>query len=580
MKLIEALNILREERPQEAHALRVSLICGFTPLHLATFLNAHLRLLLPGRRVELASAGLYGDFLGNLEKAGELGADASAVVMEWGDLDPRLGIRGLGSWAPKNLDDITRNVRAQASKVTQAIQANSANMSVAVSLPTLPLPPVSFAPGWQASAFDLELRACISSLALELARIEKVRIVNPEHVDRLSPLSERLDIKSELVSGFPYKLPHASTLAELLSRLVLPTGPKKGLITDLDDTLWDGILGEVGTQGISWDLDHHSHMHGSYQRLLHALAEAGVLISVASKNDSAEVAKALERRDLILPASALFPIEAHWHPKSESVSRIIKTWNVGADSVVFIDDSPMELAEVRAAHPEVECILFPKDVPQEIDDLFRRLRDLFGKSALSEEDAIRRESLRRAPPETGTDASHNGGGEEFLRQADAELTLSFSKDPVDPRALELVNKTNQFNLNGRRHTESSWQNLLREPDTILLVAAYHDKYGPLGKIAVLAGRKIKAKILIDTWVMSCRAFSRRIEHRCIEELFDRFDVEEIEFDFQSTPKNGPVREFLAAILGETLTGRCSLSRHQFSKHAAKTFHRVLEASHG
>jgi FkbH-like protein len=580
MKLIEALNILREEQPREAQAFRVSLVCGFMPLHLATFLNAHLQLLLPGFRVELLPAGLYGDFLGNLEKGVEQDADASVAVMEWGDLDPRLGIRGLGSWAPSHLDDIVHNVRAQAAKLALAIQANSIRRPVAVSLPTLPLPPVSFAPGWQASAFDLELRACISSLALELARIVGVRIVNPESLDRLSPLSGRLDIKSELFSGFPYKLPHASTVAGLLSQLVVAATPKKGLITDLDDTLWDGILGEVGVQGISWDLEHHSHIHGSYQRLLHALAEAGVLIGVASKNASAEVAKALKRPDLILPASALLPVEAHWHPKSESVTRIIKTWNVGADSVVFIDDSPMELAEVKAVHPEVECILFPKDDPEEIDRLFRRLRDFFGKSALSEEDAIRRESLRPARVEIGTDGSQNSGGEEFLRQADAELTLSFSKDPVDPRALELVNKTNQFNLNGKRHTESSWQNFLREPETILLIAAYRDKYGPLGKIAVLVGRKTEAKILIATWVMSCRAFSRRIEHRCIEELFERFDAEEIEFEFQSTPRNGPIREFLAAMLGETPTGRCSLSRDRFSKHAGKTFHRVLEVSHG
>jgi hypothetical protein len=309
MKLIEALNILREEQPREAQAFRVSLVCGFMPLHLATFLNAHLQLLLPGFRVELLPAGLYGDFLGNLEKGVEQDADASVAVMEWGDLDPRLGIRGLGSWAPSHLDDIVHNVRAQAAKLALAIQANSIRRPVAVSLPTLPLPPVSFAPGWQASAFDLELRACISSLALELARIVGVRIVNPESLDRLSPLSGRLDIKSELFSGFPYKLPHASTVAGLLSQLVVAATPKKGLITDLDDTLWDGILGEVGVQGISWDLEHHSHIHGSYQRLLHALAEAGVLIGVASKNASAEVAKALKRPDLILPASALLPVE-------------------------------------------------------------------------------------------------------------------------------------------------------------------------------------------------------------------------------------------------------------------------------
>ncbi|MGC2331984.1 MAG: HAD-IIIC family phosphatase [Candidatus Acidiferrales bacterium] len=369
-------------------------------------------------------------------------------------------------------------------------------------------------------------------------------------------------------------------MAELISHTSWPETPKKGLITDLDDTLWSGILGEVGTDNIFWDLEHRSQAHGLYQRLLYALSEAGVLIAAASKNDPQLVDRALERQDLVLPATALFPVEAHWGPKSESVGRILRAWNVGADSVVFLDDSPMELAEVKAAHPGVECILFPKDDPQALVGLFYRLRDLFGKSVLSEEDRIRQESIRRNHENKEEIEGHGRNLGDFLAQAEAEVTLNFSKKPADPRALELVNKTNQFNLNGKRFTEAEWQTYLTRPDTFLLVAAYKDKYGPLGKIAVLAGRKLENAILVDVWVMSCRAFSRRIEHRCVEELLKRYDADAIEFDFLATPKNGPIREFLERITEAEPEPKFRISRDRFRTLKSATFHRVLEVSNG
>lgn len=578
MRLVEALEILRRKAPTATGPFRVALVCGFTPLHLATFLSAHLRLLLHDQRVEI-SVGLYDDFWGNLRRLEAIRADSVVVMMEWGDLDPRLGVRGLGSWAPSAFDDIARTVKDHAGELLKSIESNSQMRPIAVCFPTLPLPPVSFNPGWQASTLDLELRTCISSLALEVSRIGGVRVLNSERLDLLSPAADRIDVKSELASGFPYKLPHASALGDLLSRLILPPAPKKGLITDLDDTLWGGLLGEVGVRGISWDLDHQSHMHGAYQRFLHALSRAGILIGAASKNELAAVEEALGRRDLILSGNMIFPVEAHWGPKSRSVDRIVAAWNVSPDAVVFVDDSPLDLAEVNARHPDVECILFPKDDPREIDRLLRRLRDLFGKSALLGEDTIRNESIRSK----GVQGGGNEGGpasEDFLKQLDAELTFGYSKEPLDPRALDLVNKTNQFNLNGKRHTEASWQNYIQRDDTILWIASYQDKYGPLGKICVLAGRKLGKTLFLDVWTMSCRAFSRRIEHRCIEELFKGSDIEEIVFGFQSTPKNGPIREFLSEVLGESPTDQHRLSRGQFLLHQVKTFQRVLEAVNG
>ena len=579
MKLIEALEILRKEPPADARAFQVCLVTGFNPLHLKTFLAARICQIFPKWRPEILG-GLYGDIWGNLKRVEETSADVCVVLMEWADCDPRLGIRGLGSWGPDALTDILSNAGTRSAQFLRVIRTLSKNMPVAISFPTLPLPPVSFTQGWQASSFALELRAIMSSLSLEASRCLNVRVINPERLDQLSPATKRFDVKSELVSGFPYELPHASAIAELVSYAIQPPVPKKGLITDLDDTLWSGIVGEVGVGGVSWDLDGHSHMHGVYQRLLHSLSETGILIAAASKNAAGIVEEALGREDVLIPRSAFFPVEAHWGLKSQSVSHILKVWNIGSNAVVFIDDSPMELAEVKAAHPEVECILFPKGRPKAIEELLYRLRDLFGKAAVSEEDSLRRESICQLRVREKEAQSGQVTTDDFLRQSEAEVALSLCKDPLDPRALELVNKTNQFNLNGRRYTETSWRRYIDQTDTVFMLLAYRDKYGPLGKIAVLAGRKMHREMSLTVWVMSCRAFSRRIEHRCLRELFERYDVDQIEFEFECTPQNDPIRNFLAEILGESPTSQCRLSRKQFMEQATETFQRVLEVANG
>jgi FkbH-like protein len=579
MKLIEALEILRRRPSDGGEEVVVSLICSFTPLHLQTLLAAELQVVYPDHRIKVHT-GLYGDFLGNLERAAGSKSDAIIVTVEWQDLDARLGIRSLGGWTPDVLPRILDDAKDRSSSIVNAIEAASKQMPVVVYFPTLPLLPISHTAGWQGNAFETELRDNVSAMARQLIRLPNVRLVNPQQVELLSPLAERFEVKSEILAGFPYKMSHVAIMAELLARLVLSPTPKKGLITDLDDTVWKGILGEAGPEGVSWDLDHHSHMHAVYQQFLHSLSAAGVLVGVASKNEPTRVEEVFSKRSLILPRNAIFPVEVGWGRKSESVDRILKAWNIGAEAVVFVDDSPMELAEVKAVHPAVECMRFPQDDPQAIYELLQRLRNLFGKSMLREEDAFRLDSLRRADSMRQASDFSGISAETFLEQAEAELTVTFNKENVDPRALELVNKTNQFNLNGKRHTQLSLQDYSRDSNAFLMVVSYKDKYGPLGKIAVLAGRFAGKKLWLDTWVMSCRAFSRRIEHGCFEELLAKFGVDEIEFDFVPTNRNEPLRIFLAEFLGANVESPCRLSRHDFLHRQPKTYHRVLELIHG
>ncbi|MGA2003871.1 MAG: HAD-IIIC family phosphatase [Terriglobales bacterium] len=577
MKLIDALKIVDEGANRDLRAVRVGLICGFAPTHFQTFLGAHFCRAFKGQRAQIES-GLYGDLWGNLARLETAKTDAAIVAAEWADFDGRLGLRGLGSWAPTALPDILESVRSRTQKFLAAVQSISTEIPVAVSLPTLPVPPVSFVPTWQGNACTLELRSLMASLACELVRLKNAKLVDTQRLDCLSPLRERFDPKTEMLAGLPYRLPHASILAELLVRLIAPAPAKKGVITDLDDTLWSGILGEVGLQGINWALEHKSHMHGAYQRFLHALAETGVLVGVASKNDPNLVREALSRDDLILPGRSLFPVEASWGPKSAAVARILRTWNIAADAVIFIDDSPMEIAEVQAHFPEIEAILFPKNDYQALNDLFYRLRDLCGKTAVSKEDTLRAQSIRRAQDAVPINSGQSV--DEFLEQAEAHFEHDFSKDQSDDRAFELLNKTNQFNLNGIRLTEPSWNKFLKEPDTFLLATTYRDKYGPLGKIAVLAGR-IKDNVLtVENWVMSCRAFSRRVEHHCLHAVMKRFNPERIVLHFEPTPRNGPVGDFLSDMLGERPAAQCEITQKKALEFLEKRMPATAELTHG
>jgi FkbH-like protein len=578
MKFAEALKLLKDEPPSDARPLTIALACGTTANTLQVFLSAHLRTLLPDRRVNVRP-GLYGDCLGNLDRCRQSPLDGTAVVLEWADLDPRLGLRHAGGWPPSALPDVLAGVDAQAERFRNAVVRAAAHAPVVMCLPTLPLPPLGFAPGGLLSEFEAGLQARIAGLAAELTAQPGVRLVSPQRLDQLSPPGERLDVRGDLLSGFPYRTAHASALAGQLAGLLHLTPPKKGIITDLDDTLWRGLLGEAGEAGVSWGLDRQSHGHALYQQLLQSLADAGALVAVASKNDPARVEAAFRREDLLLNPQSIFPVEAHWGPKSESVRRILRAWNVGADGVVFVDDSPLELAEVRAAHPGIETFLFPRDNDQAIYDLLWGLRDLFGRPALREEDGLRLESLRRAA-EADAASEEEADRDSFLKGVEAQLVFHEGGAVPDPRALELVNKTNQFNLNGRRFTEGEWLARRQRPGSFLYLVSYRDKFGPLGKIAEFGGRREGTTLRVDVWVMSCRAFSRRIEYQCVEFLFERFAVEEIAFEFEATARNGPLQEFFAGVLGEAPSGPVRLLRDEFTGKRPPLFHKVEVEAHG
>lgn len=579
MKLVEALEIGRRPVPESAAKVRALLACGFTPLHLQTFITGHLRAQREEPQIEVSN-GLFGDLCGTIERLDPAIVDLLVVVVEWSDIDPRLGFRTLGGWRPSDMVGILESARSAVARLEQALTKIAGHVpAIVVCMPTLPLPPMFATRLVQAGFFEVELHHTVAALAASVSRLPGLRMLSAQRLAKASPPSERYDVRSDLTTGFPYTLRHASALGELLAELIRNRPPMKGLITDLDDTLWAGIVGEDGVEGISWHLESNTQMHGVYQQLVASLAGAGILVAVASKNDASVVARAFERKDLLLSDNEVFPVETHWSRKSESVRRILGTWNVDADSVVFVDDSPIEVAEVKAAFPGMECLVFPKGDYQGMLDLFEHLREVFGKAFLTEDDRLRLESIRSASSwrRDWIESAGSFSEDELLRAAEGSLVFSLAREG-DRRSFELVNKTNQFNLNGRRFNESEWRRISNDPSAFVLSVSYKDKYGPLGTIAVILGQTKGHSVYAHSWVMSCRAFSRRIEFHCLQYLFERFAASEIVFDLQGTGRNGVLIDFLRQLVEEPDGPNPRLGRASYLRKAPELPHHIEEVS--
>ncbi len=573
MKITEALDIVRAAQPL-TDTFEVQLACSFTPLHLKNLLAAHLQNSLARRRAVIAE-GIFGDLIGTIEQAATQAA--VAIVIEWGDVDPRLKYREGGAWGKALDSDLLETAKMMLGRVERAIARLPGSTAVAVALPTLPLLPIFHPPTWQEGQAEILLRRELMDFAGHISGRPNLSVVSAGWLDENSPMGGRFDLKSDLLIGFPYTIPHADRLASALALQLAPRQPLKGVITDLDNTFWSGLVGEAGPDSVKWDPASRYYLHGIYQKLLGALADEGILVGIASKNDPAVVEKALKRQDLLVAPEKIFPVEVHWSPKSESVSRILKKWNILADSVAFVDDTPLELAEVASAHPGIRCIQFPVGDYQGVLAVLKQLRDLCGKSRLSEADALRLESIRQGA-QFQDQAGDAAAGDEFLSTVKAKITFDFDASAESPRTLELVNKTNQFNLNGLRFTPAEWQKKMERPGAFLATVQYEDKFGALGTIAVVQGYQKQENIEIETWVMSCRAFSRRIEHQTLKKVFERFGAASVRCGFAATAKNGPLQEFFATILGHPPQALVDIRRDRFESFCPALYHQVEETT--
>ncbi|NLW78893.1 MAG: HAD-IIIC family phosphatase [Ruminococcaceae bacterium] len=335
---------------------------------------------------------------------------------------------------------------------------------------------------------------------------------------------------------------------------------KKGVVADLDNTLWGGVIGEEGPDGIEVGEESPAGMaYAAFQGYLKMLAQRGILLAAASKNDAAIAEEGLARTDNLLHRDDFLAFEVHWEPKSQSVARIAQSLNIGADSLVFVDDNPAEREEVHRALPGVETppVAAPEDSIPLLDG-----GGWFEVSALSADDLARgamyRENARRQALEAiATD--YTGYLQSLQMQADI--------GPVTPGTLErvtqLVNKTNQFNPTTRRYTAAEVEALMHDPACITLAGRLADKFGDNGLTSVIFGRITGAVLDIELWVMSCRVLKRQFEQAMFDTLVaeaKKRGVATINGTWRPTAKNLMVRDLYATI-GFSLTAETPEARH-------------------
>ncbi|QIF01877.1 HAD-IIIC family phosphatase [Roseimicrobium sp. ORNL1] len=333
---------------------------------------------------------------------------------------------------------------------------------------------------------------------------------------------------------------------------VLTTGRKKVLVLDLDNTLWGGVVGEVGPHGVATAAGStEGEAFLAFQKHVKRLRNSGVLLAVCSKNNDADAREPFEKNPhLALRLEDFAAFHASWDTKPKRLREIALELNLGLDSFVFFDDNPVERAHVRAELPEV---LVP-EVPADPSMYVRVLQETLAFEAvgITSADAARTaqyaaESSRKQA--LGVAASP----EEYLSSLEmgAEI-LPISAETID-RVVDLITKTNQFNLTTRRHSRVKVEEMAATPGAVCFAVQLADKFGDYGIISVVLavpdgdGAEAGEALRLDTWLMSCRAMGRTVEHLVMNHLAERATAAgylRLLGEYLPTPKNTPVKALL------------------------------------
>ena len=291
---------------------------------------------------------------------------------------------------------------------------------------------------------------------------------------------------------------------------------RKCLVLDLDNTLWGGIVGEDGLSGIRLGGDSTGEAFVAFQHYIRRLKEKGVILAVCSKNNERDAREPFERHpEMLLKLDDFAVFIANWEPKSDNLRRVATALNVGLDSLVFVDDNPVECASVRRALPEVDVIALPPDPSNYVRVLSSYL--MFESARLTAEDTHRADQYRaRAAAQQLESAA--GSLEEFWGGLDMTATITAFSELDIPRVLQLIGKTNQFNLTTRRHGSSHIESFMQDPGCLHFSVRLRDRYGDHGLVGVMIALQAGAVFEIDTWLMSCRVIGRTLERTMLEYL--------------------------------------------------------------
>lgn len=319
---------------------------------------------------------------------------------------------------------------------------------------------------------------------------------------------------------------------------------KKVLVLDADHTLWGGVIGDVGSAGIALGPDYPGNCFVAFQKRILDLHRRGVVLCLASKNEESVVLDVLRNHpSMVLREQHFAALRVNWDPKPGNVAQMARDLNLGLDSFVFLDDSPVECQMMRQALPDVLSICLPKE-PAELSGVIDSL-DCFEQFSISEEDRqrgamYRAESGRRTLEAEAVDLPT------FYRRLEMVMTVSVD-NPMDAhRAAQMAARTNQFNMNTVRHSEDDIRRFIASERHHVITLALADRFGDNGVVGLAIVEKIPGEWALNTLLMSCRVLGRTVEQGFIKWIAARAGscgAERLTGLFAPTTKNKPFAPF-------------------------------------
>lgn len=355
------------------------------------------------------------------------------------------------------------------------------------------------------------------------------------------------------LSSMPYSRDGLTAVAIEIDRVLRSafTARKKIIALDLDNTLWGGVIGEDGVDGIELSDHKEGQRYYDFQRQLFEMKSRGIVLAVNSKNNEEDAEFAIRNHPaMLLRDNDFVTKKINWENKAVNLKAMESELNLAEDGFIFIDDNPVERETVKG---ECQEMLVP-DVPADTSELLGFAEDIWFDycrplRVLGEDQ--KKTQMYQNEAKRKREMSESLNLDDYIEKLEMVVDIHRMRDSERERVVQLINKTNQFNVTTKRYAQAEIEEIAAEDHNTIYVVYSSDKYGDSGLISVIILKGLRSQVTIDTFLMSCRVMGRKLEDVIINELVTRVSGNKIIGEYIPTSKNVPVKD-LYDRLGFTL----------------------------
>jgi FkbH-like protein len=388
------------------------------------------------------------------------------------------------------------------------------------------------------------IQTCNDRLFARVQGFNGIQLLTEGEVAEVSGADKYDPIRDQL-AHIPYTEAYFAALALVVARKIHAARvvPAKVLVLDCDNTLWRGVVGEDGVEGVQI-----SEPFAALQEFAIEQHAKGILLCLVSKNVESDVLEVFQRTDMRLGKHHVVAQRINWEPKPGNIRSLAAELNLGLEAFVFLDDSPVECAQMRAELPQVVTIQVP--VETELPGFLRRLWN-FDKLTVTAEDTVRTQMYLENAARRSMESSAADIGQ-FIASLELKIDIATPTDEEWSRVEQLTQRTNQFNFTTRRRSTEELKALLHDGSHVLRVRV-SDRFGDYGIVGCLIATIGDGELLVDSFLLSCRVLGRGVEHamlRKLGELAQGAQLPALTLQYFATARNVPARAFIESVASE------------------------------